>query len=539
MSRALRLAGVVALPGLAAGVVIAAARKLGDFDLPWHLALGRTLVTAHRLPMRDELSFTFAGQPAPGEFAADALLYVAARVGNGVGLQIVAALAIALLASLLVARARPAAPWPIAVAFAALGLMCAGPWFVVRPALLSFVWLAAFLLIVERDRQTGRGLWWLIPLELLWANLHGFAVLGPLFAAAYAGYRLACRLARGRVGALLPAPEGERAGRTAAIALGVGAVACASPLGPSLYLAPFAIGGYEPFLTEWTRTSLGFIARYDLALFVLGGALLAGLVRARPSAFDLGLGLVALTLALLAVRMIPLAAIVAAPLAARLLAPALERARGAAALVAIVGCLTAPVIASTPGLPLGRGFDHANLPEGAVRFLAAAHPSGAPWNFLPFGGWLAWRLHPDVRVFIDGRTSHLYPAAFFERYARAEHDAAAFAALAREYDLQWAVVRARPGEQFSEPLARDPRWTMVYLDDCAAVYVRKDGPNRALAERGYTLLRHLTTPPTAPVAPQFAEALRHDAALALAQAPDSARAHALAQAARYTPPGAR
>jgi hypothetical protein len=511
-----RLAGGLAVVGLVAGVVVAAARKLGDFDLPWHLALGRAVATTGRLPLRDDLSFTFRGQRAPDEFLADTILYGAARVGDGLGLQLLAALAISLLAWLLVARARPA-PWPIGVAFAALALMCMGPWLVVRPALLSFVCLAAFAAVIDRHRQTERGLWRLVPLQLLWANLHGFAVFGPLLALAYAAYRLAWR-------------RGDGA-RTAGIAVAVAAVACVSPLGWRLYVDPFVVVYHQPLITEWTRTSLGFVVRYDLPLLVLGVATLGALVRTRPDPFDVLLALVALALALMAVRMIALGAILAAPLAARGLAPALARARGSAALVALLGLASGPVIGATPGLRYGRGYDFANLPEGAVRFITAAQPRGAPWNFMPFGGWLAWRLHPEVRVFIDGRTGRLYPVPFFERYAQAEHDAATFAAFAAEYDLQWAVVRARPGESFGEPIARDPRWTMVYLDDCAAVYVRRDGPNRALAERGYARLRHLTQPPRGPVAPALAGALRHDAALAVAQDPTSPRARALAEAA--------
>jgi len=229
--------------------------------------------------------------------------------------------------------------------------------------------------------------------------------------------------------------------------------------------------------------------------------------------------------------MIALGAILAAPLAARRLAPALERARGAPILIALCGLLCAPVIASTPDTRFGRGYDRVNLPEGAAQWIAANRPSGNEWNFLPFGGWIAWRLAPEVRVFIDGRTGRLYSVDFLERYFAAEHDARLFADFVAQYDLQWAIVRARPGELFGEPIARDPKWTMVYLDDCAAVYVRKDGPNRALAERGYTLLRHLTQPPRGPVASNLQEALRHDAALAVAQDPSSRRARALAVAA--------
>jgi hypothetical protein len=199
--------------------------------------------------------------------------------------------------------------------------------------------------------------------------------------------------------------------------------------------------------------------------------------------------------------------------------------------VALFGLACAPVILATPGLRYGTGFDEANLPDGAARFIAANHLEGPPFNFLPFGGWLTWRLYPDVRVFIDGRTGRLYPVPFFERYAAAEHDPRTWAGVVDEWQIQWAVVRARPGEVFSEPLARDRRFVMVYIDDCAAIYVRRDGPNADVAARGYTLLRHLTAPPTDSVPAAFRPALIHDAALAMAQDPRSLRARALAAAA--------
>lgn len=528
--RALRLAGVVAVVGLAAGVVVAAARRLGDFDLGWHLALGRAVVARHRLPFIDDFSFTFRGHRAADEFAADTLLYLVARLGDGVGLQLLCLGCVALLAWLLVARARPA-PWPLGAAFAALGLMAASPWFVVRPALFSFPLLAAFALVIDRHRRTGRGLGWLVPLQLAWSNLHGFAALGAPLALGYAGYVALCRLARGRAGALFPVAEGAELPLVAGVAAATVAVSFVSPFGAALYTNALEVGGLRTLVTEWAPTTVAFVARHELPLAVLGLLAVAGLAAARPSAFDVGLALLAFVLASRAVRLVPLAAILLAPLGARTLAAALARARLAPLFVAVVGLATAPAVAATPGLRYGRGFDDANLPEAAVRFLAAARPAGAAWNFLPFGGWLTWRLYPDVRVLVDGRTARLYPIPFVERYARAEHDPGAFARFVADYDLQWAIVRARPGERWSEPIARDRRWVLVWLDDCAAVYVRADGPNRALAARGYWQLRHLTRPPDGPVPPSLLPALRHDAALAVAQDPSSARAQALARAA--------
>ena len=290
------------------------------------------------------------------------------------------------------------------------------------------------------------------------------------------------------------------------------------------------MGDLHGLVTEWTPTTPAFLVEHAVPLLLLALFVVVGLWLRPRRLVDVLLALLALALAGQAVRLIPLAAILLAPLAARQWDEPLRRARGTALLVALVGLLAAPSLLGS-GLNLGVGWDEDNLPEGAVRFLERAQPKGALWNFLPFGGWLSWRLHPGVRVFIDGRTARTYPIPFVARYFEAEHDSRAFAALDDEWHFQWAVVRARPGEHFSEPVARDPRWTMVYLDDCAAVYVRNDGVNAALAKDGYVLLRHLTMPPRGPVAPQLRAALAHDAALAVSQAPTSRRAHALAEAA--------
>lgn len=534
-ARALDRVGFVALLGLLAAVLLAAARQLGDFDLPWHLSLGRAAVTHLALPYTDDFSYTFAGQRAPDEFLADSLLYLAVRAAGPVGLQLLSLACVGLLGWLLVLRARPA---PLALPFAALTLWAASPWLVVRPALFSFVALAALLFLLDRHRVTGRGLIWLVPLELVWANLHPFATLGAPLVFAYAGYVALCNLGGERFPRWLPATEGHRPGRVMALAGATFAVSFLSPFGARLYTASWAmagssLAGVRALITEWTPTTLSFLWRYDPAALLLGLLCLVGLVSSRrATAWDLGLLALGILLSARAVRLLPLGALFAGPLAARHLSALAGRAQR---LLAVVISLAAPLaIAATPGARLGFGFDEANLPVGATRFLASHRPAGAVWNFLPFGGWLTWRLYPEVRVFIDGRTAHLYSPRFTEEAARAEHDPATFARLSERYDFQWAVVRARPGERFSTPIARDRRWTMIYLDDCAAIYVRADGPNRSLAQEGYQELRHIF--PSGRLAPPLPAAWRHDAALALQQAPHSLRARTLAAAAGLRSP---
>jgi hypothetical protein len=156
------------------------------------------------------------------------------------------------------------------------------------------------------------------------------------------------------------------------------------------------------------------------------------------------------------------------------------------------------------------------------------------YNFMPFGGYLAYRLYPTHRVFMDGRNTLARSAAFVKRAQDAGTQAKTFSAVVRDYGLEWAMTTSADAEVHDEPLARSEEWQMVYLDDVAAVYVRRDGPNAKLAQHGYRALRHLVQPGAllresmhdGPVA----VALGHDGALALAQAPDSPRACFLAAA---------
>jgi len=129
---------------------------------------------------------------------------------------------------------------------------------------------------------------------------------------------------------------------------------------------------------------------------------------------------------------------------------------------------------------------------------------------------------------VDGRSGWVHDPGLLSRYYASQRDKGAFHELVGELDLQWAIVRSVEGEANAIPLAADQAWTMVFLDDISAVYVRTDGPNQALATGGYRLLRHLTAPGdvlqlSMMRGPRTAD-LVHDARLSVDQDSDSPRA---------------
>ena len=78
----------------------------------------------------------------------------------------------------------------------------------------------------------------LVPLHLGWANVHGFVVVGLALVGGYAVYRLACRLARGRIEGWLPARDAQDLRATWLVAIGCVGAAMVNVAGPKLFAGP-------------------------------------------------------------------------------------------------------------------------------------------------------------------------------------------------------------------------------------------------------------------------------------------------------------
>jgi hypothetical protein len=536
-----RRAWVIALAGALAGAAVLAYRQLSDFDLPWHLAFGRLVVERRALVGIDELSFT-ARPIRHADYVSDVVLYGIAHGAGPLGLQVLGGVLGLAIAFLLWRRSRSGGPLGFAVI--ALAMAATQPWLLVRPATVSFVLLAWVMVVLDEHRRSGGGraermrLHALAPLFALWANVHGFVVLGLVLVVGYAAYAGVCRLARGKLGALAPEGEGNEAARVGLVAVACLLATMCNRAGPLLLTAPFQIARDKGRIAEWAAPSFAFMAGVAPLVSVLGVATLAALALGReggpntgsktPSLFDLGMVVLALALGSTAVRLLPVAMVLVVPIAARRLAARLPKCSSFEVACSLSTWLVAPWIWSQSPAPRGVGFDPTHFSEGAIEFIVGARPTGRMYNSLPIGGWLEWRLFPLYRTLIDGRQSWVHDPDLVTLYHASETEPAALQNIADRFDLQWAVVFAAEGEPLGASVARSPAWAMVYWDDAAAVYVKTDGPNLPLARRGYRLMRHPTDPGDVLASSirrdGVAMELAHDGELAAAQAPSSPRA---------------
>jgi hypothetical protein len=403
-----------AASGTAATLVVCVCVVLGVRPVsdpsPWlHLKVGAFLLDGGRFGTPDPWAPLATTPYLPTE-------WLPAIVGQGIfagfgmpGVAWLRCAGILGLLSALVWSARRSADGTTAVLVALVALLGAYAGLTERPQLAGFVFLAVVVGAWWRTALDLTPRWWLIPLTLFWACVHGLWVVGVAVG-------LVC------VGGLLLDRRLTRAHATRLLAVPVLSLAAAAltPLGPRLLLSPFSVGrNASEFVGEWQSTS----ARDPFAMITLAMLALVVLAwvrrRRQPPWWQIGLLLMAVGATLATMRTIAVGAVIAAPLLAneiqlyrdRPVAAATRRSRSAwAALILVALVAAAPLSAARAQQPVGVPLQLAPalsaIPSGTV-VLAQGDVSG----------WLFWA-NPDLTPVLDPRIE-IYPAAHLRAYVAA------------------------------------------------------------------------------------------------------------------------
>lgn len=485
---ALAVLGLIAIAVLVQGL-----RPIVDLDLWWHMKLGEVLLAGEPDASVDIFSHTHAGTDWRWKDAGGAILFhLLWRLAGPVAIIVFKALMFAALAWLLwrLLHHERRIPASLAVVVLVVTLDAVAFRFTERAASISLVILVAVLVLVERDRRGAKGLWWVVPLVVLNANLHRAALLLPVVLWAYT---VSCRVEA----LFVRAADWRRVGWVA-LAASIGCLV--TPYGLEIVTTTVELmGKHSPLITEWAPVSVALVAALTPASFVTMAMTGLGTLLAqfrRPwSPWDLVLGTMAFGLGLGSMRHLPLLALLGAgPSAAGLALTGRAwtgRLRGAIALAA-GGALLVSTLSRAVALP-GTALAPAHFPERGVEFVRELPPHlrirGALLNEFGYGGFLLFHLWPEHRVYIDGRTDLVYPASFVQRYDQVLHQPQAFAQDVQQYGLEWVFLDNVPMDRARLHFDLEPAWTLVHASRRALVYVRRDGPNAALARRrGYRYL---------------------------------------------------
>lgn len=482
------------LPILTVALVFAlAVTKVTSFDTWVHLSLGRWMVENGQIPQTNLLSHTMPERPTlDHQWLFQLGLYGAWQVGGAAGAILAkAALVAGAFAFVLATARRKGAGVLAACAVALVAALAARFRFTLRPQVAAFLLFAAYLCALQRWRHGGRrALLLLLPLQVLWANLHGSAVLGIGLLAAYAaGETLRGMLLRRHDPAR---PSARDLAWLWSIAVALVPLTLLNPNGVGLLTLPFShaaaqsASGLKELLLDRAGVQWADLAGRHLFFAVLVGmglpTLLGSLVRRNVTEIGLFVGL--LVLATHSERFIGLFAIAAAPIVARNLtalfrwaaAPhrrGIVAAGAAAAMIALTACI---IHWQRDTMPFGLGPDLRRLPDEELQFIQANYPDGNLFNEFEHGGYIAWRARRPV--FLDSRGLLAYDPALLRAYVASWNPhvplAASRQALARVLDdcrITLALV-GRP--RLRELFAADRRWRCVFQGEVAAVYARAE-----------------------------------------------------------------
>jgi hypothetical protein len=462
-----------ALPWLVAAGVYALLTALGprllsDPDTYSHIALGRWILEHHAVPTTDPFSATLRGAHwVAFEWLSQVAFAVAHAAGGWTGVVALTAAAVATALGLLT-RLLLREWQPNAVLVAVLSaLLLTSPHILARPHILALPVMVAWIGVLIRTVDTCRSPpWLLLPLMMLWANLHGSFTFGLAMIAPIA------------FDAVWRSPHAERLGVVrqwslfALLALGA---ACLNPYGPEMILVTFrtvALGAALITVAEWRSQDFTHLGAFEiimlgafafalyrgvtlpwLRILMLFGVLHLSLSQVRHA--DL-LGMLA---PIFLAR--PLAeqfrAIAADPTSARMRLGAWPL---AATLVFIVITGLASMRSVTPAAKI--------TPAAAIHSMGAA-AAGPILNDYDFGGYLDFT---GIAPFIDGR-AELYGQAFMLRHDRALslQNLPDFLRLLDEYGIRATLLA--PSTPAVALLDRLPDWKRTYADDIAVVHMRR------------------------------------------------------------------
>lgn len=467
-----------------------------DTDIFWALKSGELIVKNMSVPATDPFSYTFAGkQWVDFTWGFQVIVYLVFNyLGGWSGLFVLQAIVTggALFFVLLTVRIyAPGRPW-LSSFLVLLVFLASQSRFFIRPHLAEFFFISLYAYILASYGASGkiRLLLLLLPLQVIWINIHSSAVLGVFLVGAHAA---GAAIDEARLGGFKPGLKfSPSALRLFIFSAALPVVSLINPYGFKLVIFPFLHQGGENaealrHIAEWTKTPLNELFFYvypfpidHFAFVIVALGSVTALISNRKAlkARDLIIFATAVYMAGTHVRWNTLFAYFCAPVIASNISGRFERIDGSALVKWTVAALSAFFIAVVVYDYSGTGWrEYAGLglkkgvyPEGTVSFMKKERLTGNIFNEYVYGGYLIY-YYPELKVFIDGRTPTVYSPYFFWT-TRFEDDDAMWPRMVSEYGINIALIRL--SGKSCERLIKDKSWSAVNFDDVAAVFLKKE-----------------------------------------------------------------
>lgn len=439
-------------------VLFLSIEPIKNYDIWWHLKTGELIVETGKIPKSDIFSYTsFGASWINHEWLAQVLLYMAYKVQGAYGLVLLRTILLTFTFFLIYRRNKLfLTSYSNALALSLTAMISHISW-LNRPLLFGFLLLSATIYLMDLKRFTGNDRSWiLIPVFLLWANLHGSFIIGLLTVAIYTftDKRFFSR-------------------NILVLILGTGATLI-NPYTYRTLLYPLQYTGvsvHTRFIEEWQSPSFHTITAFEIAILL---SLLALAIAPKVDLTDLIMILVFSHLGLFAQRNTALYAILVVPLIFRYLEKGIQLnlptsfLRSFSISFLILGALLFGWSLSNrlDTLPL----EEQNYPVRASQYLQN-HPELSQHkmvNTYEWGGYLIWNLHPTYKVYIDGRAD--LHGSLLEEYQAIMAAGPFTQELLLRRDISLVIIKK--GSALDNLLRTEPGWQETYSDDLTIVHIK-------------------------------------------------------------------
>jgi hypothetical protein len=457
---------------------------LSDGDTGWHIRTGEWILANRAVPFRDLFSFSRPDAPwFAWEWGADVLFALIHSLGGLALLSFVCGFLL-LLTSILSLRWMVWRGSSILVAFPLIMLAIGGSTmhYLARPHIFTLLFLLLELWLLDAERRNpSRKIWLLVPLTLLWTNLHG----GWPAMFVFLGIQIAARLVYGD-------PLWRKELLVAAVCA---ATTLLNPYGYQLHLHIF---GY--LQSNWIRDVVDEFQSPKFRsenLLQFEALLLAGIAAAWGRAFRGMSGLVEAVsvwlwahMALGAVRHAPIFILAASPVIAAELTLLLEKAwlgvkksstlgifrdldldlRPKFAANSLWGILLPLLVWYANPHRMPTDFPEKLFPVEAARVLAPRLAQSRVFASDQWGDYLLYKLWPGTKVFIDGRSDFFGPELGRD-YLAVANATATWRKHLDHYRID--LVLLPKDSDLGGRLERESDWQLIHSDAVSVAYARR------------------------------------------------------------------
>ena len=436
---------------------VAAFRPIRNPDVWMNLRVAEDIIKNREIPTVDSYSAVAAGRPLIIHEWLSAFIFLGIfKLGGGQALSVFrASIFLAMLLLLWFSLERPARRFILTAPILALAAYVILERIFVRPHAFTLLFLCVWVYCLEHWRRERRlrYLVLLVPLQVLWANLHGGYLIALVLAAMMTG--VTAFLAWQPSWSKCESYSWSDAVKFAVLTVACLAACLINPHGLRLlefsltmafssdFINQYVYEWGSPLADKYVRRAYGF--NVILSIFVLMWSGLALNLKRRPL-MDAAFALLATAITIQAVRFVPFIGIIGFPVTVRAWRAVADAGAGSLPVTRrplLETALFGLILASTLiyGFPydksnhrrIGWGFG-GRLPDKTVEFLQAGNFEGTIFNDYADGAVIIHHLSPGIRPVIDPRID-IYGSDLTHEYFSCRSDPIKFFQYLNKYNV--------------------------------------------------------------------------------------------------------